>query len=304
MTIDELYRFIQLIANKEQRGFIKPSEFNLLAQQAQLDLIHDRLARYQTEAEKNKKASSALIQNHSVLDDIRTVVKKTQLVYSNPLDNSAAVGEDQYDSSINGVFLYPVNEYDENVGTETGEYLHFLRLYQAKEQSHVEPFNQETVPGGYPPQEVLDKTHALTGDIDVVNHDQISHRLKSKLCPVDSNNMVAVMMDNGFEIYTFDSSLNEVAELKEELNNQGHTIHQHIWLVYVAKPPAPFCGYNIINNTYVYSPSNANTRQLTLPSKTHREIAQRMLSYIGISLRDNEPMAYAEAKVKDKSITR
>ena len=44
MTIDELYRFVQLIANKEQRGFIKPSEFDLLAEQAQLDLIHDRVA--------------------------------------------------------------------------------------------------------------------------------------------------------------------------------------------------------------------------------------------------------------------
>ena len=31
MTIDELYRYIQFIANKEQRGFIKPTEFNLLA---------------------------------------------------------------------------------------------------------------------------------------------------------------------------------------------------------------------------------------------------------------------------------
>ncbi len=74
MTIDELYRFVQLIANKEQRGFIKPSEFNLLAQQAQLDLIHDRVARYKTESEAMSKGSKVLVQNHSVLDDIRSVV--------------------------------------------------------------------------------------------------------------------------------------------------------------------------------------------------------------------------------------
>ena len=39
MTIDEVYRFIQFIANKDQRGFIKPSEFNLAATRAQLDVI-------------------------------------------------------------------------------------------------------------------------------------------------------------------------------------------------------------------------------------------------------------------------
>ena len=72
MTIDELYKFIQFIANKEQRGFIKPSEFNMLAERAQIDLIHDRVARY-----KGKDKPSEILElSHSVLDDIRTVVER------------------------------------------------------------------------------------------------------------------------------------------------------------------------------------------------------------------------------------
>jgi hypothetical protein len=79
MTIDELYKFIQFIANKEQRGFIKPSEFNMLAERAQIDLIHDRVARY-----KGKdKPSEVLEQSHSVLDDIRTVVTRARLIFNN-----------------------------------------------------------------------------------------------------------------------------------------------------------------------------------------------------------------------------
>ena len=44
MTIDEIYRLVQTFANKEQRGFITPSEFNLLAKQAELELYNKRLS--------------------------------------------------------------------------------------------------------------------------------------------------------------------------------------------------------------------------------------------------------------------
>ena len=36
MTIDEIYRLVQAFASKDQRGFITPSEFNLMARQAEL----------------------------------------------------------------------------------------------------------------------------------------------------------------------------------------------------------------------------------------------------------------------------
>lgn len=43
MTIDEAYRLVNYVANKEQKGEIKPDEFNLLAIQAQLEAIMTRL---------------------------------------------------------------------------------------------------------------------------------------------------------------------------------------------------------------------------------------------------------------------
>tara|TARA_Y100000592_G_scaffold32576_1_gene51754 strand:- start:9829 stop:10743 length:915 start_codon:yes stop_codon:yes gene_type:complete len=284
MTIDELYRFVQLIANKEQRGFIKPSEFNLLAQQAQLDLIHDRVARYKTESEAMSKGSKVLVQNHSVLDDIRSVVFRKQLAY---------------DSAGLGVWKYPENEMDSK-GKMSGEYLHFLRLYHIPGNATPDPNEvQPGVPhtnddGGDPNKELL------RGKIDLLTHDQLSYRLHSEILYPDQNNYVAVMFDKGFEIYGYEPGLNDdgiqndIAELKDSDDKQ-------IYLVYIAKPPSPHWGYNMVNNQYVYNPSSASNQELTLPSKTHREIAQRMLSYIGISLRDQEPMAYAEAKVKEQS---
>ena len=54
MTIDEIYRLVQTFANKEQRGFITPSNFNLLAKQAELELINKRLDVLQNKSQAKK----------------------------------------------------------------------------------------------------------------------------------------------------------------------------------------------------------------------------------------------------------
>jgi len=56
MTIDEIYRLVQTFANKEQRGFITPSDFNLLAKQAELELVNKRLAILQEKSTQKKAA--------------------------------------------------------------------------------------------------------------------------------------------------------------------------------------------------------------------------------------------------------
>jgi len=54
MTIDEIYRLVQTFANKEQRGFITPSDFNLLAKQAELELVNKRLSILQEKSQPKK----------------------------------------------------------------------------------------------------------------------------------------------------------------------------------------------------------------------------------------------------------
>ena len=56
MSIDEIYRLVQTFANKEQRGFITPSEFNLLAKQAELELYNKRLSIVMEKSQPKKAA--------------------------------------------------------------------------------------------------------------------------------------------------------------------------------------------------------------------------------------------------------
>jgi len=39
ISVDTVYQRVLAIANKEQRGFITPQEFNLFANQAQMDIF-------------------------------------------------------------------------------------------------------------------------------------------------------------------------------------------------------------------------------------------------------------------------
>lgn len=45
MTIDEAYRLVQFIFNKEQNGNITPSQFNLIAERGQIAFINSRLSK-------------------------------------------------------------------------------------------------------------------------------------------------------------------------------------------------------------------------------------------------------------------
>ena len=56
MTIDEIYRLAQTFANKEQRGFITPTDFNLLAKQAELELYNKRLSIMMEKSQPKKSA--------------------------------------------------------------------------------------------------------------------------------------------------------------------------------------------------------------------------------------------------------
>ena len=41
ISVDTVYQRVLALANKEQRGYITPQEFNLLADKAQLEIIND-----------------------------------------------------------------------------------------------------------------------------------------------------------------------------------------------------------------------------------------------------------------------
>tara|TARA_R110002020_G_scaffold182743_8_gene378483 strand:- start:1496 stop:2155 length:660 start_codon:yes stop_codon:yes gene_type:complete len=70
MTIDELYKYIKFLANKENRGWLKPSEFNLMAKRAQLDVLKDRFGKISPDG-----TNDGYRENAQFYDEIRTVIQ-------------------------------------------------------------------------------------------------------------------------------------------------------------------------------------------------------------------------------------
>ena len=58
ISIDTVYQRVLAIANKEQRGYVTPQEFNLMANQAQMSIFesyfYDKNARDRVDPEANK----------------------------------------------------------------------------------------------------------------------------------------------------------------------------------------------------------------------------------------------------------
>ena len=59
VSVDTVYQRVLALANKEQRGYITPQEYNLLANQAQMDIFesyfYSKNQRERTEADRTNE---------------------------------------------------------------------------------------------------------------------------------------------------------------------------------------------------------------------------------------------------------
>ena len=86
IPIDNVYQQVLALANKEQRGYITPQEFNLLAARAQMS-IFEQYFYDQNQADRNLKNSTEYSNPDEMLDEKISVFKKVGLI-----STSAGVG--------------------------------------------------------------------------------------------------------------------------------------------------------------------------------------------------------------------
>ena len=213
------------MANKENRGWIKPTEFNLLATRAQLDLIKDRVGNPSPDGMVN-----SFRENSQLYDELRTVVS-----YNESLT-----------PDVDGDFAFPA------------DYLYWLSL----------KFNN--------------------ADVDMINHGDLTARRKSFVSPPTDEYPVGIITDEGVRIFTTSLSFDGVTGIGSQ--NTGNCR-----LTYIKRPPAPVWAFTTVNNVEMYNVSGST--QLTLPETTHQEIAHRILSYLGVQLRESTIVEYGTAKV-------
>ena len=225
------------MANKENRGWIKPSEFNLLAERAQLDLIKDRVGTVSPDGVVNGYKTNA-----QFWDELRPVIAYN-IALANDGDGDFNINQNETATTADDVDVFGA----------TGDYLYFLSAkYNGK-------------------------------PVDMVDFNEIEIRRASYLTPPTDDFPVGIIAPQGIRVF--------IGEDSEDIGT--------VRLTYIKKPPTPNWAYNTVNNVEIYN--STNSTQLTLPETTHKEIAHRILAYIGVTLREQTIVEYGTVTVAEQN---
>tara|TARA_R100000664_G_C2749112_1_gene136506 strand:- start:258 stop:1031 length:774 start_codon:yes stop_codon:yes gene_type:complete len=250
ISVNELYRFVQFVANKEQSGFIKPSEFNLAVDRAQMQFFMERYgnpAEYQPGRPIPRVAYN---QTQKVSDDLRKFIKRSAI----PVD-------------VNGIMQYPE------------DYLHFSSAtYHFVEQpvsTETPDDNCDDCPGSGTSTVTIGEITNHTVTVRPVDDSELSYLLQSSIVRPDEKNPVLTFYQEGVQYHP---------------KNLGA-----VDFVYLRRPIKPEWSFNLNSNGRPeYDP--VSSVDLEWPEQVFNEIAVRILSFVGVNLREGELTQYSEGK--------
>ena len=227
IDVNELYEFVKFVANKEQSGYIKPDEFNLVADRAQMQFFMER---YNNPAEYQPGRPIprvAFQQSQKVSDDLRIFVTSEDVSSG---DDISALNDD---------------------------YVHLVSLRTTTDR-HVK---------------LLDDA-------------ELGHVLNSALTPPSSTYPVAYIVDDQINIVP-NTTTCTITYLRRPAKPE--------WVYFQDADGNPTDATGINPLTYpVYD--EASSTNLEFPDETFNEIAIRILSFVGINLRENQLSQFAELK--------
>ena len=110
--------------------------------------------------------------------------------------------------------------------------------------------------------------------VQVVNNNQLAIKLKSLIVPPDLENPVGAFINDRIRIYPKECNLIEFIYLRKAVN--------------------PIWGYTIVSNRAIYD--SITSTDIELPDEMLNTVVVKMLSYVGISIREGEMVQIAEMK--------
>lgn len=103
MNINEIYNAVKFFANKEQKGFVKPSEFNTLAQQAQLEVFNekmDKIRKFKSAERTGTNYRASVEDPTDFLSEISNLLVDNTLGYDTSTNLFQKIGSDSYIEEI------------------------------------------------------------------------------------------------------------------------------------------------------------------------------------------------------------
>tara|TARA_R110000787_G_scaffold284584_2_gene398488 strand:+ start:15187 stop:15957 length:771 start_codon:yes stop_codon:yes gene_type:complete len=249
INIDEMYRFVQFVANKEQSGFIKPSEFNLAVDRAQMQFFMER---YNNPAEYQPGRAIPRVayqQTQKISDDLRMFIKRVTL----PINS-------------NGMMDYP------------DDYIHFSKAtYSYLSEIDVDDSSSNAgcvdCSSAVVSQSSTNTVEKIVG-VKPVDDGEINNLLSSSIVAPTLDYPILAFFEDGIQYYPKALGAAE--------------------LTYLHRPTSPLWSFTTVNDRPVYNPGASI--DLEWSEQVFNEISIRILSFVGVNLREAELSQYSEGK--------
>ena len=308
--IDEVYSTVLSVLNKNNYGYLSPSDFNLFAQQAQLDIFEDFFYSYNYQLSKENVRQSG-----TGYADIKKGIEEDIAIFSASviLDQPAATANtanlynlpsDYY--FIDKLYFYPTTLFS----GATSATLPFklvdttLNQFTASTIAPNPPIGSlvvNTSPAGAPAAPMLTcyvtavdstSTLSLSADIfqevtflenykiyDANNITQIDKVEQNKIFNLTSSNLTSPTKQ--FPAYVLEGNIATV--YPSTINQKGDVSCQ-----YIRYPKIPNWTYTMVQNTPLYNPLAVDYQDFEVPQDNVPDLINKILQYAGMQIREKE----------------
>ena len=307
INVDQVYKTVLLIINKEQRGYLTPSEFNKLATQVQLDIVdtYFETINQQSRGPQNEtEYSNRLKTAQESLDTFKEIgpctftsaTASTQAFFSTPAASGGASGA-QVIATQNTILSYPLTSITQ-AQVETSSVVVTLESPIGNPGAAYLDYN---ITGG---ALLLTNGPIPTGSqIRIVLYPENFYKLGTVLYngdkavePVQRNELALLNLSSitkpseYYPVYVYNNN---------KIIIHPQTINSNIEATYIRKPNDVIWNFNTstpVNGYYVWDPDTSVDFELNKTEQTN--VILQILLYAGIVIKDNTIVQAASAEIQ------
>jgi hypothetical protein len=303
INVDQVYKTVLLIINKEQRGYLTPNEFNKLATQVQLDIldtyfetINQQLRVPQNESEYGDRYKTV----QERLDVFKTIgdcgfvaATNTKKAFFTPPTSSGVASGTQLISSVNLQTTFPLTTITQSEVEDSTVKVTYLGL----------PYADYTITGG----NFILTSSLPTGsanNIVITLYPQDFYKLGTVLYrddravePIQRNELALLNMspiskpNDYFPVYLYDN---------KEIEIHPQKIDDRIQATYIRKPSNPTWNFTLslpvsASSYYIWDPTTSVNFELDITEQTN--VIIQILLYAGIVIKDQVIVQAAASEI-------
>jgi hypothetical protein len=300
ISVDQVYRTVLLIMNKEQRGYLTPDDFNKIGTQVQLEMFNEYFEELnqQTRVPQNENEYADRIKNiEEKLAPFKTI--PTTVTYASDYFNlpttSSLIGQESF-TTVNGQQVYNFTILQaSSVAAGT------LEVFENGTKL-IQNAGYTIPPGG----SFIQLTNVPTaGNIIQVNLYQddfykigtVIYNDEKEIELIERNDFLTVNMSpltrptTSFPVYMFENN---------KLYVKPISIKTNVKVSYLKKPANINWGFTSTGNGYTYDPST--TVNFLLQPTEQTSVIIRILLYAGIVVRNPQLIQIAASQIQSEKV--